>query len=261
LLTHTSGIRHYYGQNGEKLVTESDRKALDEPMRREQATQYIRYTDVIQPLEAFKNDALLFEPGTQTHYSSLGYRVLGCVLQGAAHKPYRELMRTLVFVPAGMTSITEDDALAVIPHRVAGYSRAPDGTLLRAAFRDVSANLPAGGWLSTAGDLARFALAFGTGRLVKDTTRDEMIAHPMLNSGMTTPNPFGVPDFYYGMGVMVDPREPRPAWFHTGGQSGASTLLFWFPTDAVAVAVMTNLDGSAVREPLARKIAEIVRAE
>jgi CubicO group peptidase (beta-lactamase class C family) len=259
LLTHMSGIRHYYGQNGEKLDTESDRKALEEPMRREQATQYLRYLDVIQPLDAFKNDSLLFEPGTRTHYSSLGYRVVGCVLQGAAQKPYRELMHDLVFVPAGMATITEDDSLAVIPHRVAGYSRAPDGKMVRAAFRDVSANLPAGGWLSTVGDLARFAVAFGTGKLVDAATRDQMVEHPKLNNGMPAPNPFGTPGYYYGIGVMVDPGPTQPAWFHTGGQSGVSTLLFWFPADSIAVAVMTNMDGSAVRESLARKIAEIVR--
>lgn len=97
LLTHTSGVRHNYGQNDEKPATEAERKALDASIRRERSTQYTRYTDVIAPLETFKNDPLLFEPGRRVQYSSLGYRVLGCVLQGAAHSPYRELMRTLVF--------------------------------------------------------------------------------------------------------------------------------------------------------------------
>jgi serine beta-lactamase-like protein LACTB, mitochondrial len=257
LLTHTSGIRHNYGQNGEKRDTEAERKALEELVQREQATQFIRYTDVIRPLETFKDDPLLFEPGTRVHYSSLGYRVLGCVLQGAGGMPYRKLMRDLIFVPSGMMAITEDDSSAIIPHRVAGYSHRSDGSVERATFRDVSENLPAGGYLSTAEDLVRFAVAFRAGKLVSAASRDAMLAHPNLKDGTPAPNPFGTAGYYYGMGVMVDPGPAQPAWFHTGGQSGASTLLFLFPRDSIAVAVMTNLDGSAVRESFARKIAEI----
>jgi CubicO group peptidase (beta-lactamase class C family) len=258
LLSHMGGVRHNYGSNGEKQDTEAERKALDERVQRERSTQYTRYTDVIKPLDTFKDDPLLFEPGTNSRYSSLGYRVLGCVLQGAAREPYRQLMRDLVFGPAGMTSITEDDALAIIPRRVAGYSRGDaSDSIVRADFRDVSENLPAGGYLATAEDLVRFVLAFRSGKLVSIKTRDRMLERPKLLDGSPAPNPMGDPKFYYGMGIMVDPGDTQPAWFHTGGQSGASTLLFLFPKDDVVVAVMSNMDHAAVREPLARKIAAI----
>jgi len=257
LLTHMAGVRHYYGDNGEKRDTESERKNLELLIQRERSGQYLRYTDVIKPLDAFKNDALSFQPGTRVQYSSPGYRLLGCVLEGAAKTPYRQLMRELVFAPAGMRAITEDDALALVPHRVAGYSKAPDDSLVRASFRDVSENLPAGGWLSTTEDLVRFALAFQSGRLVKPATRDRMVERPKLNDGTPAPNPFGDPKFYYGIGVMVGPVDGRPAWFHTGGQSGASALLYWFPDSRIAVALLTNRDGSAIRDPLARAIEEI----
>jgi serine beta-lactamase-like protein LACTB len=260
LLSHLSGIRHNYGQNGEPRNNDADRAALEALMQRERATQYVRHTDVFTPLNTFKEDALLFLPGTRMQYSSLGYRVLGCVLEGAARMPYRQLMRELVFAPAGMTAITEDDALAIVPRRVAGYSRAVDGTLSRAAFRDVSENLPAGGYLATAEDLVRFAAAFQEARLVGVATRRLMIERPRLLSGAPAPD-FGGDDRYYAMGIMVDAGEEQPALFHTGGQSGASALLFLFPNDGVAVALLTNIDGSAIREPLARKIGRIAATE
>jgi serine beta-lactamase-like protein LACTB len=257
LLTHMAGVRHNYGDNGEKRDTEAERQNLELLIQREKSTQYTRYTDVIKPLDNFKSDPLIFQPGTRVLYSSLGYRVLGCVLEGAAKTPYRKLMRELVFTPAGMKAITEDDALALVPHRVAGYSKAPDDTIVRAAFRDVSENLPAGGWLSTTEDLARFVLAFQSGKLVTLTTRDQMVERPKLLDGTPAPNPFGNPKYYYGVGIMVGPIDGRSAWFHTGGQSGASALLYWFPDSNIAVALLTNRDGSAIREPLARKIEEI----
>jgi serine beta-lactamase-like protein LACTB, mitochondrial len=257
LLTHMAGVRHNHGDNGEKRDTEAERKNLELLIQREKLGQYLRYTDVIKPLDAFKHDELIFQPGTRVQYSSLGYRLLGCVLEGAAKTPYRQLMREKVFAPAGMKAITEDDALALVPHRVAGYSKAPDDSLVRATFRDVSENLPAGGWLSTTEDLVRFALAFQAGTLVKPATRDQMLERPKLNDGTPAPNPFGDPKFYYGTGVMVGPTDGRPAWFHTGGQSGASALLHWFPDSRIAVALLTNRDGSAIRDPLARAIEEI----
>ena len=256
LLSHLSGIRHNYGQNGEARNNDADRAALEALMQRERAAQYLRHTDVFTPLNAFKDDALLFLPATRMQYSSLGYRVLGCVLEGAARMPYRQLMRDVVFAPAGMTAITEDDALAIVPHRVAGYSKAADGTLTRAAFRDVSENLPAGGYLATAEDLVRFAAAFAGAKVVSGPTRNLMVERPRLVDGAPVPD-FGGEDRYYAMGIMVDLSAEQPALFHTGGQSGASALLFWFPNDDVAVALLTNIDGSAIREPLARKIGRI----
>jgi len=259
LLAHLAGVRHYYGDNGERRDTDAERAALDAQVARERAAQFLRYTDMIGPLGIFKDDPLLFEPGTQSHYSSLGYRLLGCALEGAARMPYRRLMRELVFAPAGMSSIAEDDSRALVAHRAAGYSRGPDNTLLRAEYRDVSENLPAGGWLATSEDLAKFALAFARGQLVKPSTRDLMVRRPVLKDGAPAPNRLGSSNYYYGLGVMIGPLDGERAWFHTGGQSGATALLYWYPDSEVAIALMTNLDGRAINEMLARKIAEVVQ--
>jgi CubicO group peptidase (beta-lactamase class C family) len=261
LMTHMAGVRHYHGSNGEKHDTEAERKALSALIERERATQYVRFTDVIKPLDAFKDDPLLFEPGTNTRYSSPGYRVVGCVVEGAAHMPFGQAMRDLVFVPAGMTTIIEDDARVVIPHRVAGYSKAPGNVIVRADYRDVSDNVPAGGYLATAEDMARFALAFRAGKLVSMQTRDLMVERPKLKDGTLAPNPAGDPPYYYGLGIMIAPGEEQPAWFHTGGQSGTTTLLFYFPKSDVVVSLMTNMDGGAIRESVAREIGAIARGK
>lgn len=257
LLTHTSGVRHNYGSNGEPTGSEGERAHLDSLISIERATQYTRYTDVISPLETFRNDTLLFQPGTRAHYSSLGYRLLGCVLEGAGQRPYRQLMRELVFDPAGMQAIAEDDALEIIPNRVSGYSRDTSGTTIRAPFRDVSENLPAGGYLSTAEDLVRFVIAFNAGSLVDATSRELMAEQPILEGGVPAPHPMGWQGSYYGMGVMVDDTSEQPALFHTGGQSGTTALLYYFPSDHIVVGLMTNMDSAAIREPLARRIGRV----
>jgi CubicO group peptidase (beta-lactamase class C family) len=262
LLSHLSGVRHYHGANGEPRKTEAERHALDELSAREDTTQLVRYTDVIKPLDAFKDDPLLFQPGTRFLYSSLGYRLLGCVLEGAARTPYRTLMRELVFTPAGMSTITEDDALKIIPHRVSGYSRDNDGTMNRARYRDVSSNLPAGGHLATPEDLVRFAIAFNSGKLVQASTRARMMERPKLLDGTNAPD---VPPFfgldtgvYYGMGIFVGSLNGEPLAMHTGSQSGTSTELLLVPNSGIAIAVMANRNGWNGANALAKRIVEIV---
>jgi len=263
LLSQLSGIRHYHGANGEPRDTSEQRAALDALARREQSTQYTRYTEVIPTLDAFKDDPLIYQPGTHFLYSSLGYRVMGCVLEGAAHSPYRTLMRTLIFLPAGMSKTTEDDAQTVVPHRVAGYSWDDKRQFIRAPFRDVSENLPGGGYLSTPSDLVRFAIAFNTGKLVHPKTRDAMIERPKLIDGSPVPdapNYFGMgKDLYYGLGIFVGKLSSgEQLLMHTGRDPGASTELLLEPHTNIAVAVMSNVSQWDGTDDLAKKILEII---
>lgn len=266
LMTQLSGIRHYHGANGEPRDTAAQRDALDALAKREQSTQYTRYTEVIPTLEAFKNDPLVYQPGTHFLYSSLGYRVLGCVLEGAAQTPYRALMRTLIFAPAGMSTITEDDAQIITPHRVAGYAWDSKKRLIRAPFRDVSENLPAGGHLATAEDLVRFAAAFNSRRLIQPKTREAMLQRPKLMDGSSAPD---APDYfgmgkglYYGMGMFVGPSASgERLLMHTGRDPGSSTELLLAPESGIAVAVMSNVSQWDGTDSLAKKIFEIVRSK
>lgn len=263
LLTQLSGIRHYHGANGEPRDTAAQRDALDALIKREQSTQYTRYTEVVPTLDAFKDDALIYQPGTHFLYSSLGYRVMGCVLEGAAHMPYRALMRSLIFTPAGMSTITEDDAQTITPHRVAGYAWDANKHLIRAPFRDVSENLPGGGHLATPEDLVRFAIAFNSGKLVQPKTRDLIIDRPRLIDGSPAPdapNYFGMGSgLYYGMGIFVGKSSSgERLLMHTGRDPGASTELLLAPDSGIAVAVMSNVSQWDGTDDLAKKILAIV---
>jgi CubicO group peptidase (beta-lactamase class C family) len=266
LMTQLSGIRHYHGANGEPRDTAAQRDALDALVKREQSTQFTRYTEVVPTLDAFKDDPLLYQPGTHFLYSSLGYRVLGCVLEGAAKSPYRTLMRDLIFTPARMSTITEDDAQIITPHRVAGYAWDASKHLIRAPFRDVSENLPGGGHLATPEDLVRFASAFNSGKLIQLKTRDRMLQRPKLIDGSDVPEAppyFGMGNgLYYGMGMFVGKSASgERLLMHTGRDPGSSTELLLAPGSGIAVAVMSNVSQWDGTDDLAKKILEIVQAK
>src|ERR1700730_10475830 len=78
LMGHLAGIRHYKsGSQDDPEV--GNTKHFDNPIQ--------------AGLDFFKNDALLSEPGKQFHYSTQGYTLVGCVIEGASGAKYVDFMR------------------------------------------------------------------------------------------------------------------------------------------------------------------------
>jgi serine beta-lactamase-like protein LACTB len=233
LLRHRGGVRHYWGANGENPETPEERRALREKQEEAERWTTVRYDNRVAPIARFADDPLLFEPGTDFQYTSFGYRLVGCVLRGAAGTTYNELMQTHVFEPAGMTLTRDDDAYAIVPGRVRGYVRSPGGELRRSRFRDVSENLPAGGHLSTASDLVRFALAWYAGDLISDESRAAQLEVPRG----------AVQESYYGFGVSsadVDDIGGKRVLLHSGSQDETRTWLVLVPESGIAISTLSN---------------------
>ena len=234
LLSHTSGIRHYGGPNNEQELFNTK-----------------HYDNVGEALEIFENDSLLFEPGTAHQYSTFGYNLLGCVVEGASGTDFMSYLRQHIFEPAAMTATRDDDPSAVIPNRAAGYLMSEEGTLQNARQVDMSSKLPAGGFITTAPDLARFAAAVMSHQLVSKATLEQMLTPYRLANGEVVDN---------GLGWGLFPDEmwygEREA-FHGGITPQVSGMLYLLPDRQFAVAIMMNLEGVSGRTGLAANIAKI----
>jgi CubicO group peptidase (beta-lactamase class C family) len=230
LLGHLGGIRHYKNQ--------------------EEFDSTRHYTNMSRALEVFKNDPLLFEPGTKFFYTTFGYNLLGCMIEGATGMTYVDYVHDNIFRPAGMEHIRIDDVYAIIPHRAEGYRKTTSGELQNAALSDTSIKIPGGGFASTVVDLAKFAMAVQTDMLVNKNTLDQMFTRQRTRDGRETP---------YGLGWYVGAYNGQRAVWHIGNQQGASTILYMLPDQRFAVALMTNLEGlvQAVLSDLTRQIADI----
>jgi serine beta-lactamase-like protein LACTB len=248
LLTHTSGIRHYADYDAALTAAKSDaeRDEIEGRRLRDALGEFTRYSDVIAPLDNFKDDPLVFEPGTEWLYSSFGYRVLGCVLEGVGDRSYQTVMKDEVFDQIGMTNTVVDDAWAIIPHRAAGY-RLLDGELRRADMRDVSENLPAGGHLTTARDLIVFALAFESEQLISTRTAYTMSTPVFADANAASSSPSwrdAIPSKEKtGYGVMIFPTGSNSWHGHSGRQAGASSIVMQAPEGDLSIAVLTNTKG------------------
>jgi serine beta-lactamase-like protein LACTB len=143
LLNHLSGIRHYNPDNRGDIPDDSAR----------------HFTSMKEALAIFENDPLLSPPGAEFHYSTYGYTVLGCVLEGASGEKYIDFVRENVFLPANMAHSQADDFFAIIPHRTRWYHKDAQGVVHNAGVLDSSYKIPGGGWLSSADDLALYEYA------------------------------------------------------------------------------------------------------
>jgi serine beta-lactamase-like protein LACTB len=193
-----------------------------------------RYTSLTDALVPFKDDALLFEPGTKTQYTSLGFTLLGAIAEGAGGASFMEQLRTSVFQPAGMDQARDDDVFAIVPHRARGYFRRGDGTLANAPLSDTSNRTPGGGLLASADDVARFAAAIERGVLLKPQTVQMAFTPQKVRGGRTTG---------YGLGWILGRRGTRREVYHVGGQPQVSTVVYMLPEAGVAVAILANLEG------------------
>lgn len=227
LLGHLSGIRHYKGNE------------MD-------STRH--YTSMIESLEIFKDDPLLFEPGTKFSYTTYGYTVLGCVVEGASGMNYADFVRDNIFRPAGMERIRVDDVFEIIPNRAQGYQKMKSGELRNSGLADTSYKIPGGGFCSTVEDLAKFAIAVETGVLIKEGTLEEMWTAQKTRAGQSTG---------YGFGWGIINQNGLREIAHGGGQQRISTQLYLLPDKGFAVALMANLE-SANLSGLARQIADLV---
>ena len=249
LLNHTSGIRHYidYEEEIKNATSEELVAKLADQRDRDILSSHTRYTDIESTLDSFKNDELLFEPGADWSYSSHAYRVLGCVLEGASQKNYRELVGELVFHKAKMQSTIDDDSWAIVANKASGYRLRRDKTLRLADMRDVSENLPAGGHLSTASDLILFSQAFRNGTLLSSesifmmskafrSNRVKMERKASWRDAIPSKD-------YYGHGTMFFPGEDAMWLGHTGRIAGGSSIVLLHPEHNLSIAILTNAKG------------------
>jgi CubicO group peptidase (beta-lactamase class C family) len=231
LLGHQSGIRAYRGDE-----IDSTR----------------RYLSVRAGLAIFEGDPLLFEPGTKYAYSTYGYNLLGAAVEGASGAEFRAYLKAHVFEPAGMATIRDDDAQALIPHRASGY-RLLNGELRRSALADVSNKVPGGGLIGTPTDLVAFGRALDSGRLLDAEWLGRMTALQTTAGGQPTS---------YGLGVFVKPDPSggngREVW-HGGNQPQVTTLWFSRPDRDTTVVIFTNLERAQLGT-LARALADAVEA-
>ena len=206
--------------------------------------------DTRDAIEIFDEFELLARPGTEYHYSSYGYNLLGAVIEGAAETPYGKYLRENIWQPLGMDHTWMDDPDRIIPHRAKGY-RLDFGELKNSEYVNISSRFAAGGTRSTVKDLLRYARGLQEGRLLSQRSTRMMETTMNTSNGKRTD---------YGMGWHIEPVNGHFQAYHTGGQPETRTMLMRFPARDMAIALAYNLEGGSLRT-IARRLYQLVMDE
>ena len=217
LLGHLGGIRHY-NVDGKGDVPEDSAR---------------HFSGMVESLQIFAADPLVAKPGSKFNYSTYGYTLLGCVLEGAAGEKYVDFVKKSVLQPAGMDQTQADDFFSVIPHRTRWYHKDKSGLVRNAGVLDSSYKIPGGGLLSSADDMARFEAAILADKLVKPSTRELMWTSEKTDDGKPTG---------YGLGWGTMNKFGVRIVAHSGGQQGTSTAFLLVPERRAGVVVLANMD-------------------
>ncbi len=217
LLGHLGGIRHYNPDGKGDIPEDSAR----------------HFASMEESLQIFAADPLVAKPGTKFNYSTYGYTLLGCVLEGATSQKYVDFVRENVFKPARMEHTQADDFFAVIPHRTRWYHKDKAGVVRNAGVLDSSYKIPGGGLISSADDMAQLEAAILADKLLKRTTRDLMWTILKPTEGKPS---------HYALGWFVAEKFGLRTAGHTGGQQGTDTAFLIAPDRRAGVVVLANMD-------------------
>ncbi len=237
LLGHLGGIRHYKSDSQDDLEGGNTRHFLN---------------PIQGGLDFFKNDPLVAKPGSEFHYSTQGFTLVGCVIEGASGDNYVNYVRKNLLTPAGMAHTVADDRFAIIPFRTRFYSKDKSGAITNADFLDSSYKIPGGGWLSSADDMAQFEVAMLNDRLVARSTRDFMWRPPKAANGKDKDE-----EARYALGWGTGKDLGVLDVGHGGGQQGTSTFFMIVPERRAGVVVLMNIDGGNASD-LATELMKIV---
>ena len=227
LAGHLAGIRHYRG-----------REFLNSK----------KYSTVLEGLDIFQADTLLFMPGERYSYSSYAWNLISAAVESQAGTDFLTYMRENVFRPLGMRHIIADHTDSLIAYRTRFYALNDSGMVLNAAFVDNSYKWAGGGFISNTEDLVRFGTAHLEAGFLRQSTLDLLFTSQKTNSGETTG---------YGIGWSVGVDDQGRKWrAHGGGSVGGTAYLIIYPKSKVVVAVLCNLSGARYGDA-PRRIAEL----
>ncbi|MCE7994962.1 MAG: beta-lactamase family protein [Roseivirga sp.] len=209
LAGHQAGVRHYKG-------TEFYSKKA--------------YASIEESLSIFRNDKLLFEPGTDYHYTTFGYSLLGRLIEENSGKAYDQYMVTEVLEPLGMENTVLADAGYDESGKALFYSK---GGKREAGKVNLSNKWAGGGFLSTPTDLVRFLN--NASKVVSFSTLFELITPQRLADGSSTG---------YGIGFRISKVQATDEMIvhHGGSILGARAFLLALPDEQLVVAICTNTE-------------------
>ena len=221
LLNHTSGIRSYKNED------EFNSKMF--------------YSSLKDAVMTFAKDDLMFEPGTNYNYTSLGYSLLAALIENVTRMSFEDYLIENIFNPAGMKNTRVDKQREIILERVKGYEKSPDRKFVNAPLTDLSIKIAGGGLISNCEDILLFTKALLEEKLISNESLKLMTSPTILKNGKR---------YDYGLGFSLSSANDSIIYFgHYGRGTGFTTGFLVEPLTKTAVVFLINVRDRNLQDP------------
>ncbi len=177
-------------------------------------------------------------PGTRLKYSNIGFGLLGLVIEAITGEPYRTWIEREIVAAVGLRETEAATPLARPAPMAGGHTPLlPLGRRL-VVPGDVPqhAIAPAGGFVSTAADVARFFAQLSP-------QAKKSVLSPASRREMTRKhwrNPDSAVESYYGLGIMSGAFTGWDWFGHSGGLQGYISRTAVIPSCDLTIVVLSN---------------------
>ncbi|MFK7814161.1 MAG: serine hydrolase domain-containing protein [Maribacter sp.] len=223
LASHTAGIRSYQGTE----------YGLNKPY------------SIKESIEIFKDDDLLFEPGTDYLYNSFDWVLISLAMQEVTGIPFEKYVEEKVINPFKMTH-TYAECQPEASRKLSQMNVAIFYSKNRLGFRKaIPVNnyykLAGGGYLSTSEDIANLGQAYLVGKILNEEIRSQFLSSEIVNGNKT----------YYGLGWQVsEDKMGRPFYGHVGNGVGGYSNFYVYPHEKLVFVLLSNCTNPVILEEL-----------
>jgi D-alanyl-D-alanine-carboxypeptidase/D-alanyl-D-alanine-endopeptidase len=167
-------------------------------------------------------------PGERFEYSNIGATLVGLAASHVAGQPYAQMVEERILEPLGM----EDTMLVVPGDKLDRFAQGHDAAGEPVPHWDFDVFAPAGGWRSTAADMAKF-LAAASGQV-------ETPLAPAFALMLSRTRPADSPAMSIGLGWMILSRPGGQTIWHNGRTAGFNAFAGYDRDGGRAVVVLAN---------------------
>jgi CubicO group peptidase (beta-lactamase class C family) len=202
-------------------------------------------------IPALKNAALLSKPGSEWHYSSIGFGLLALLVEKVSHQSFREYMQENICKPAGLKNTYVDSFGAAAPDssKAISYTDPPypaadlkKENALKEDKQDPLQTLAGPGLMvSNVNDLLKLDAVLYTDVSLNAQSKDEMFTPVKLNDGSFAQLEHA--PIYNGLGWGIDiDHSTGKIVSHNGGSPGISTIFMRNIDKKQTIIVLENTD-------------------
>jgi len=213
---------------------------------REPTDQEVDYSalnnSIIEGINHFKNDTLIFSPGDWQIQSMFNYNLLGAVMEKASGTTFAQLLKSYITDTLHLNNTETDVFYSVIKGRSNFFEVNYIGQPVQCSSRDMRFKAPSEGLLSNAEDLVLFGNAILESKLISEEMKTNLFKPAVLSDSKPSALSQGW--------IMLTGKDGTKLYGRAGVITGGSAALVIFPHEKLVIAVTTNLSDKLAEIPI-----------